>query len=221
MLPGRRLPAITPMNNFAFDVDDAKVLDESYLRLRNKDSIEIVTDPTQLQELLKQLQKVLTLASSASLSFQNLFKVSLRNKAFCLAQCLLDFGYPFSGRQGQATERKYQFQAIGFATLQIDLGETILRPETTTDKIISRLIGNDIDFEGTERFNEKYYLASNKKDIVYRTFSREFIEAIGKHLNLVMRIEGKQMFLAFESELEVNQLSALEEIFCKCPFVSS
>ena len=166
-------------NPIAFDEEyDRELLEGSYDALQHKDQLEIIVD-------------------DATLSIQNLFRYIFPHGKFYIAQCLFNFGYPTSNR-GTFVEHKYDFQIVGFAELNVDLGNTFMRSETRTDKIVGKLFGNDIDFDGTATFNEKYYLVSDKKESLANCFDRHFFNTIAKYDNLLLRVKNKQMFITFD-----------------------
>ena len=208
------------LNLVAFDKeDDSQLLESSYEAIRNRDSLQIINDNAEKGIVYKKMISSLTLPINAIVAFQNLFKLTLSNGQFYIAQCLFDFGYPVSMRLVQSSVQKYSFYLVGIADLKINLGKTLLRRETKIDKIVGHFFSNDIDFEGAEEFNEKYYLVSNKKDTVHQTFNKRFIDTLSKYNDIVLLIKEKQMFITFENEMNTSHSRAVEDIFSNCNFL--
>jgi hypothetical protein len=201
------------LNLVAFDKEyDSYLVEASYQSIKQKALLQIVTDDNAKKEILRKTALALTIPNEAALTFQNLFKLTLPNGHFYIAQCLFDFGYPVSTRLAQSSVHKYHFQAVGIASLSIDLGKTLLRRETKTDKILGSLFGNDIDFEGAEKFNDKYYLVSTQKENVTKAFDRNFTSTLSKYDNITLMTEEQYMFITFETAMEEDHLGILEEV---------
>jgi len=84
----------------------------------------------------------------------------------------IDFGYPVSSKGSQSSTHKYNFQVLGIANCTIDLGITYIRPETWLDKFTGRFFDRDIDLPNTEKFNEKYYMASDRPEFIRSIFNQ-------------------------------------------------
>jgi len=153
------------LNLVAFDTEyDSYLVEASYQSIKHKDFLQIITDDNEKKEMLRKTSLALTVPNEAVLTFQNLFKLTLPNGRFYIAQCLFDFGYPVSHKLSQSSVHKYHFQVVGIAPLRIDLGKTLLRRETKTDKILGTFFGNDIYLEVADKFNDKFHLVSTHKD---------------------------------------------------------
>ncbi|MEI9910912.1 MAG: hypothetical protein WDO71_15305 [Bacteroidota bacterium] len=204
----------------AFDAEyDREMLESSYNAIHHKDSLEFMIGDSEREIILQKVTATLTIPANASLSFQNLFRLTLSNGQFYIAQCLLNYGFSASSRSASFTEHKYYFQTVGIADIKIDLGNTLFRRETKTDKIIGRFFGNDIDFEGTKEFNEKYYLVSDMKEAVVNCCDKNFLNTIAKYDDIVLTTKGKEMFITFDTDFEEKQSRIVEDIFGKCKFL--
>ena len=209
------------LNLATFDPEfDSELLSNSYKSIRNKSNLQIINDGAEHKEINAKILSALTIPNEAALSLQNLFKITLPAGRFYIAQCLLDFGYPVSRKLAQSYNRKYNFQLIGFAGIKIDLGMTVIRRETKTDKIINLFTNSDIDFEGTEKFNDKYYLTSDKKEAVHQVFGKNFINTIAGYDNVNLLIKNEAMFITFENEMQEEHSAIAEDIFCNCNFLA-
>ena len=198
---------------------EAELLEVSYDAIRNKDCLQIVSDADQKKAIHQKALGVLAIPHEAVFTFPNLFKMSMPNGTFHIAQSLFDFGYPVSRRLSQSLH-KYHFQVIGIADVKIDLGKTLLRRETRTDKVVTRFFGNDIDFTGTEKFNDKYYLVSDKKDAITQTFDKNFVNTLVKYDDLVLMTNVNVMVITFESEMKEEHAAIIEEIFSHFNFLA-
>ena len=208
-------------NPIAFDEEyDRELLEGSYDALQHKDQLEIIVDDAACEHALQEIVGGLAMPDDATLSIQNLFRYIFPHGKFYIAQCLFNFGYPTSNR-GTFVEHKYDFQIVGFAELNVDLGNTFMRSETRTDKIVGKLFGNDIDFDGTATFNEKYYLVSDKKESLANCFDKHFFNTIAKYDNLLLRVKNKQMFITFDADIEVQHSRIVEDILANCNFLAS
>ena len=205
-------------NTFAFDKDfDSPILDNSYNSIRNKSSLTVVVDEEK-QSILKKVLAVLTVPTNGVFSILNLFKIRHSNASFHISQCLIDYGFPVGSKLSQSYDRAYEFQVIGHAVSSLDLGETFMRQEKKTDKWFSFLT-NDIDIDNAEKFNDKYYLISNRRTSVVEAFDKAFCDKIAKTNDLILMTKGHDMFLTFENQIKSNQTRHLEDIFCSYKFL--
>jgi len=208
------------LNLVAFNPeDDRELLKSSYDLIRQKDSLEIVTNSGEQNTILLKVKSALTVPDSATIRFQNLFKLIFPNGQFYIAQCLFNYGFSASPATRRFNEHKYAFQIVGVADIKVDLGKTVMRPETRTDKIVGRFFGNDIDLDGTKKFNDKYYLVSDQPEIVTTYFDKDFVNTISKYDNILLTIQGKEMFITFDTEFEADHSKIVEDIFSNCKFI--
>lgn len=211
---------IDGLNFSTYDEDDAAIIQGSYNSIRQKDCLEIVVDEIEKKKIFDQTLNYIRIPDSGSISFQNLFKLSFPLGHFYIAQCLLDFGYPVSGKLMQSFVHKYNFQIIGIASLSIDLGNTSLRTETKIDKIVGRFFGDDIDFSHSEKFSDKYYLVSDKRDEVNKAFDKDFLTRISKYNNILLTCKGNNMFISFANGFKTNQSGIVEDILSHFKWLS-
>jgi hypothetical protein len=208
------------LNLIAFDKEyDHEHLESSFNAIQHKGALEIVTDEPEQKAITRKLIAVLTIPHHAGFSIQNLFRFSLPNGQFYIAQCLVDFGYPVNSKLMQSPNREYHFRVVGFANLSVDLGNTLLRRETKTDKLVGRLFGNNIGFKETDQFNDKYYLVSDNKEVVIQSFDKNFVNTITKYDDVYLLTKGKEMYLHFEATIEDDHTRIIEDIFSNCNFL--
>jgi len=205
----------------AFDESDISLLENSYNAIRNKDSVEIISNSSEKQEITRKILSVLNLPNNCVLSIQNLLKLRFPNGQFYIAQCLLDYSYPVNRKLAQALNREYTYQLVAIAEANLDLGKTLLRPETKSDKIVGRFLKTDIDIDNAHHFNNKYYLVSNKKEQILRVFTKGFLQAITSSENLYLFTRGKDIFLTFDSDLEPRHSRIVEEVFLNFRFLAT
>lgn len=202
------------------DPDDLRLLEQSFDAIKQKDSLEIIVDGPERTKVLKQVQNEISIPNNGTFSILNLFKQTLSNGSFHIAQCIIDFGYIQTRKYSQTSYHSYYYQIIGVAEINVDLGKTLLRPETKIDKLVGRFFYNDIDFENSERFSDKYYLISNKKEQVYRTFDKLFLNVLSRYDNILLKTAKNTMFITFENELISAHSRIVEDIFGSCRFLS-
>jgi hypothetical protein len=208
------------LNLFTFEEDDEQQIKKSYNAIRRKDSLQIVSDEAALQEVFRKMLNFVHVPHNCKISIQNLFRISLPSGTFYIAQCLFDFGYPTLSRMQQSFEHKYHYQLMGYAKLSIDLGKTIMRPETKADKLMFKIFDKDIDFEGYDKFNYKYYLASNNKEQVHKAFTDKFLKTLAKSSNITLTARFDEMILGFEYEMTANQSGIVEDILASFEFLA-
>lgn len=201
------------LNLVTFNISDRHLLENSYNAFKNKEEVEIVTESQEKEQIFRQTIDNVRRPNNANFSFQNLFKLKTMHGRFYVAQCLADFGYPIGTKGSQIFQQKYAFQLIGIANLKVDIGVTHLRPETKLDKILTRFFNSDIDFDGVEKFNDKYFLVSNKRTEVLKYFDKTFLNAIAKYNDILLTTNGKQMYISFDQELNINQTRIAQDIF--------
>lgn len=205
------------LNLIAIDEDDRNTLKRSYQLIA--DYAEIVTDEAVVKSITSKVSNFLTIPNGAVFSLQNLFKINLPEGNIFIAQCLLDYGYPVNGKMTISQTRVYTLQVIGFAELTVNLGTTILRPETKLDKLIGRFWGKGIKFDGAEKFNKKYYLVSNDKAAVQQHFDIPFVNTIANCKNILISNKSSEMAITFEAELQVGHSKIILDVFKKCKFI--
>lgn len=208
------------LNPNTFDPGDALELQRFYNLLRNRSDLRIVSDATESGVVLKRILTAISLPYGSSFSIQNLFCIENSNVKFYIAQCLNDFGFPVDVKLMQSSVHKCQYQTVGYSRISVDLGNTYLRPETKNDRLVARFFSSDIEIEGYEKFNHKYYLASNRKDAVQNVFEKNFVQTLAKHNRLYLRFIDKEMYMLFDRELNANQGQIVEEVFSSFNFLS-
>jgi hypothetical protein len=201
------------LNLVTFDISDRHLLENSYNAFKSKQDVEIITDIQEKEQIFRQTIENVNKPNNASFSFQNLFKLKVPNGCFYVAQCFADFGYPTGTKGSQTFRQKYSFHLIGIANLQVNLGVTHLRPETKLDKILTHFFNNDIDFDGVEKFNEKYNLVSDSRTEVVKYFDKAFLTTIAKYDDILLTTNGPQMYISFDQELNSNQTRIAQDIF--------
>jgi|GEM_PF-3258548 len=207
------------VNFIAFDPEeDRELLEASYNALRNRDSLDLITEGREFDSLLAKARGALTVPDDSAISFQNLFRISAANGQFYIAQCLINTGFSMKGRY--FSEHKYRFQLLGIAELKVELGNTLLRKETRADKFLGPFLGNDIDFPGVDEFNDKYYLVSDKKEAVLKFFNRRFLQAIANHDEIVLTIRERDLFITFENDFKEHHSRSIEDILSNCGFLN-
>jgi hypothetical protein len=204
------------LNLVTFDINDRKLLEKSYEAIKHKEDLEIIIDEREKEKIFQQTINAVKIPTNATFSFQNLFKISLKNGPFFIAQCLMDFGYPIGTKGSQSHIHQYNFQLIGIADLNTDIGVTYLRMETWLDKFTSRFFDKDIDFSGAEKFNNKYHLISDKQKTVRSVFDKAFLNCIAKYDNVLLTTNNKEMYISFNDALTNNQSRIVEDIFSNC-----
>ncbi|CAN5509919.1 hypothetical protein BH11BAC5_BH11BAC5_00230 [soil metagenome] len=209
------------LNLVSFDISDSHILEDSYNAFKNKEEVEIVSDTQEKEQIFRQTIENVRRPNNANFSFQNLFKLKNLSGHFYIAQCIADFGYPIGTKGSQTFQQKYSFQLVGIANLQIDLGITHLRPEKKLDKILTRFFYNDIDFDGVEKFNEKYFLVSNRRTEVLKYFDKKFLNTIAKYNDILLTTNGRQMFISFDQELNSNQTRIAQDIFTNFRYIEN
>ena len=208
------------LNLTAFDPDnDNELLQGSFNQIKRKDSLEIVTRRSEQDEVLMKIKFALTIPQSATISFQNLFKITALNGQFYIAQCLFNNGFSANSRRLKMHE--YNFQIVGLADLSVDFGRTQMRPETRADKIVGRLLlGNDIDLADTKHFNDKYYLVSDKPTVIAKHFDKEFVNTLSRYDDLLLVTWDKEMCITFDTDFAVGHSGIVEDIFSHCKFLA-
>lgn len=200
------------LNLVTFDIDDRQLLESSYNALKNKERMVIVTDDHEKKSVFRKMVDVIRKPGHSEFSLQNLFKLHGPYGYFYIAQCLVDFGYPAGPKSSQTFTHQYYYQLVGIAFLSVDLGITHMRRETKADKILGLLFSGDIDFEGAEKFNDKYYLVSDKKQAVLQHFDPAFLQAVAKYDDLLLTTNGRELYISFESALSNNQSRHIQDI---------
>ena len=204
---------MNPMLNFvSIDREDGLLLARSYDALLNKENIQILTKTQEKEKLLIQTINALKIPFAASFSFQNLFKLKCEYGSFYIAQCLIDFGYPVTRGGMQYSDQRYRYSMIGMANISVDLGITNMRTETLADRIINRFFNGDINFPGSEKFSDKYYLASTNRDAVELYFTKDFLNTLGKYNDLMLTSKGSELYISFDGGLAEDQSRQIQEI---------
>lgn len=209
------------LNLITPEIEDQQLLENSYNSIRRKDLLEIVTDEKENQAVLMKAINALKKPGTASISFQNLFRLNYPNKQFYIAQLLVDYNYPTGDKGSQTYLHRYSYHTVGIAFSTINFGITNLRPETKIDKLVDLLFTTDIDFESAEHFSNSYYLASTEKAIVKQHFDNKFLNCLAKYEDILLTIDKNEVYVSFTSYLDPDQSRAIEDIFCNCKFIAT
>lgn len=209
------------LNLSVFDKDDEERLEQSYRAIRNKEQLTIVTDPVEKQQALQLLLIHVGARHNVDLSIQNLFKVARGNDYFYVVQCLFDYGYPSSAKTGQSADHVYHYQIAGIAPSSIDLGKTIIRPQTKTDNFVNRFFKTDINIDGCEPFNDHYYMSSSKEENIRKAFDKKFLTALSKYKTLRLLGSDNWLFMTFDQDLNNAHSSIVEDVFMNYKFLGS
>lgn len=210
------------LNLIALDEDDRELLENSFNQIG--ESSEIITDEDFLRQAIAEVSSSFRVPNNAVFSFQNLFKVTLPIGHVYIGQCLLDYGYPNKGKGTISTTRVYTLQIVGFTTLSIDLGNTVLRPENKLDKILGRFWrrwNKSIKFPDDVKFNEKYYLVSTAKEGIIQYFEKPFINAIARTKHLLITIKDDKMFITFANGIHAGQSKIIVDILKNSRFLKA
>jgi hypothetical protein len=208
---------IIMLNLIALDEDDRNLLQKSFNQIAN--NAEIITDKDLLREITNKVAALSTIPNGAFFSFQNLFRLNVSGSNVYIGQCLLDFGYPVKGKNVYSHSRVYELQIVGYSELNEDLGQTILRPRNKLDKLVGRFWDKSIKIENGEKFNFKYYLVSNKEEVVKSRFDKTFISAIASSKNLLLYTKSIEMLITFAGHIHAGQSKQIEQLFKKCSFL--
>lgn len=207
------------LNLTGFNIEDSLLLNASYESIKSKESLELITDDAYKQKIFQQTIRAIKIPPQTKyFKFQNLFRITLHVGEYYIAQCLFDFGYPLSQKGFQTSEHKYSFQLIGIANIKIDLGITHLSPENRINKFITHFFHPNIAL-GTEKFNSKYSIQSNRTDNVKAAFDEDFLKTIEKYDDILLTTNNYEMYISFINGLSDYQTSALEEIFSSFKFL--
>lgn len=197
------------------DPEDTELLESSYNAIQQHEGFQIVVDEEEKKSIFRQTANTISIPANGTFSFVNLFKITRTIHSYYIAQCMIDFGYPLKG-----SAWKYDFQAIGIARLNTDMGKTLLRPETKADKMLGRFFESDIDFDQAKQFSDKYYLVSTKKDLLLKVWNTEFLNTIGKYDHVLLTTRGCELYITFTTELKGEHTRIIEEILSACNFLA-
>jgi hypothetical protein len=205
---------MTPPENFD-GKNEFDLLISSYNSIGDKSRLEIVTDETTKSVIRESLVKGLQIDyTEGDFSLQNLFNMKQNIGSFYICQCLFDFGTSYRvGRGGEDFTHRYNYDIVGFGTMKVDLGNTLLRQKTMGDKLVEHFIHSAIRIDGCEMFNDKFYLTSDKKENVVKFFDTRFVDAISNYDGLSIKAKENKMYLVFENHLDETQARVVEDIF--------
>ncbi len=195
-------------------------MEESYNAIQQRNALEIITGKEKEKLYQQTMSTIRTPNETKNFSFENLFKIKCNTGSFYIAQCAIDFGYPPSNMGYPTSIAQHILQLIGIAKSNIDLGNTFIRPESKVDKFISHFIHHDINFAQSEQFSERYFITSDKKDVIQQTFDVLFLDKISKCDGLLLATNGAEMYISFSSALSIEHGIIITDIFSNCTFLS-
>jgi hypothetical protein len=194
------------------DPEDKVLLQNSYNALLYKNSMEIASDPVEVDEVLKRAMNLLTFPDNCQVLIVNLFRYKAESIDFYIAQMLYDFRYHYKGR-GVTLEDKYNFQIIGIGRLNKDFGKIAIRPEVKVDGLIGRFFKSDIQFPDNSYFNQKYYTVADRKENAFALFDRSALDAIASVKGVHIKIDKQDMLVMFDESMQAEQSRSIEKIF--------
>src|SRR5688572_9491235 len=110
------------LNLTAFDSERLRSkLQSSFDSIRHQDRLEVVMNAGEQNTTMLKIKFALAIPQSASFRFQNLFKLTLPNGHFYIAQCLTNHGFKTSSLSRNLPVHKYYFQIVGIADISINL----------------------------------------------------------------------------------------------------
>jgi hypothetical protein len=194
------------------DPEDKELLQNSYNALLHKSSMEIASDPVEMDDVLKRAMNLLTFPDNCQILIVNLFRYKTESIVFYIAQMLYDFGYHYK-RKSVTLEDNYNFQIIGIARLNKDFGKIAIRPEVKADGLIGRLFKSDIQFSDNSDFNQKYYTVADRKENAFALFGRSALDAIASVKGAHIKIDKQDMLVMFDESMQAEQSRHIEKIF--------
>lgn len=209
------------LNLQTYDREDASLLERSFRAIRNQQQLQFILEGDEQKEVFDKIKDFLVPPVNSTINLQNLFRVDVDKGVFYIAQLMIDFGYPVGQKLSQSFDRKYHFQAIGLAKISLDLGDTIIQPETKTDSFFDRLMKRDIDIEGADLFNEKYYFVSTDKPCAKKVFDKRLVDCISKYDKIHIIAKDKYIFIGIDDELEPIHSRQIENIFSNFRFLEN
>jgi len=208
------------LNFYNSSIIDRNLLEESFNAIQQRNPVEIITGEEKEKLYQQTISAIRTPNETKNFSFENLFKIKCSAGNFYIAQCAIDFGYPPSQMGYPTSTPQHILQLIGIAKSNIDLGNTFIRPETKVDKFLSHFMNHDVIFNQSEQFSERYYISSDKKDIIRQTFDPLFLDGISTCNDLLLATKGTEMYISFSSALSAEQGIMITDVFSKCTFLS-
>lgn len=202
------------------DEEDIGLLSGSCNAIKGQQFLSVCTNENWKETISRRVCKFLSMPDRAQFSIFNLLRLKNDDMDFFIAQCLIDFGHG-SHHMAHSPEPYYNYQLIGYAQSNIDLGKTFIRPEKKTDNYQWLFRDDDIDMEGMEHFNKKYYLTSTSEKEVRQTFRVNFLRTLAKYDGILMYCRDKEVFVTFDNELEKHQSRIVEELFLSADWIST
>lgn len=106
----------------------------------------------------------------------------------------------YQGQQSGMTELAY----VGLATLNKDLGQVDIRPETTTESIIEIFHPTKVKFDADPEFSKKYRAMADDAQRVKNQVTGRFLETIKQFDGLNIEIRGRDLLVRLPKGLSVE-----------------
>ena len=198
------------------DPEDKQLLQSSFNAIRNQASLEIISDPVEIDAVFKYAVNALSLPAACVVSFANLFKIDNSGSSFYIGQLFQDFGFSYNKHH---LRDKYTYQVIGIAELTEDFGKIILRPESRADRLVGRIIKSDIEFPNADTFNDEYYVAADKYDMAVKLFGTSTILELSKTREVTLSVNKDRLLITFDKEMNSQHTAIVERILMSIKFL--
>ena len=131
--------------------------------------------------------------------------------------CLVQYqiSYNTAHVYGGSTVTNMHKYLFGFTKQKMEVGKAYLRPESIGDKISEFFQPIELDIEGFEKFNRRYYLLANDKNKFLKAVDPEFLKFAAELNNLEMEFNGRNCLFRFNKSVDFQQAQDLCKVGIK------
>jgi len=204
-----------PFDTEGIDIDEALLLQETYLALQAKFGIGI-SNTEQLT-----LNNFDLFNNNPYLSVAGILSVN-----HPITKCYLSFikikdAYVCS-HKGQGVDwtqppDHFEYQVWGSIISKKDFGRVLIRRETLTDKIVGLIHPIELEFKDDKPFSRKYYVVANDKDKAMLAMNWNFRNSIMEISDerTVIEIAGNVLVMGIDQTIDKEQTVLLTENLLK------
>ena len=98
---------------------------------------------------------------------------------------------------------------FGHLKTKTDFGHVFIRPETLIDKVSELLKPLEIDFEGQNEFNKRYYVLSSNQEHTLKTFPMTILPIMTKYHGLSIEFVKNQCLFRMPKALDQKESNEL------------
>ncbi len=194
-----------PFDITALAGDDVQVLEDTYVALKAKFKVDLPDNDNHIADKFEQF------SNNPNTKIGGVLLISYSTTSYYLVFNKIHY-FSINVRGGQNSDY-YKYQVWALISSSRDFGNTSIRRETLTDKIVEMLHHVELDFEDDKVFSDKYYVTTNDQEKATKAMNWNFRNALTNINDNDIAIEamGNDILVGNNKWLDPDQIVSLAE----------